>query len=93
MLHLQNRRILARPVLYGFVVAGHARRNTNELRLVRGLYAGYAGTADQGTNGYYWSSTASTAANAYNLSYNASNVYPSSSLTKALTMSLRCLAR
>ena len=46
-----------------------------------------------GTHGRYWSSTASTAANGYNLNYNTSNTYPQNSNAKYNGFSVRCVAQ
>jgi len=60
----------------------------------RGLYVGYNGTVNQGANGFYWSATAYSAANAYFLYYHASGVSPSQNdRAKTTAMSLRCIAR
>ena len=63
----------------------------------RGLYVGFNGESTyQGSYGQYWLATASSATNAYNLVYYASNVSPNYSgngSAKSYGMSLRCLAR
>ena len=46
-----------------------------------------------GNYGYYWSSTASSSTNAYNLDFGSSYVYPSSSDGRYYGQSVRCLAR
>ena len=45
------------------------------------------------TAGFYWSSTASTAANAYYLSYATSSTYPQNSDVKYNGLSVRCAAQ
>ncbi|MCL2038672.1 hypothetical protein FWG86_02110 [Candidatus Saccharibacteria bacterium] len=61
-----------------------------------GLYM-YAGTfyngsfSDQGSGGYYWSSTVSSAANAFRLYFTSSNVAPASANIKGYGRSVRCV--
>ncbi|MCD8103011.1 MAG: fimbrillin family protein [Alistipes sp.] len=46
----------------------------------------------QGTGGYYWSTTASSATNGYNLTFNSSSVTPAYSTTRTAGFSVRCVA-
>ena len=46
-----------------------------------------------GSDGRYWSSTASNTTNAYNLNFNGSNVNPQNSNNRGNGFSLRCVAR
>ena len=76
---------------------GNSGANVNALNGWRGLYAGWNnGMTYQGTNGYYWSATASGVNNAYYLSYSASAVAPNyvgGGTMSTNAFSLRCLSR
>ena len=50
-------------------------------------------TNDQGSSGYYWSSTANTNNFAYNLTLNSSNVRPADVGSKYRGFSVRCVAQ
>ena len=60
------------------------------------VYSGYwiSGSANRrGSNGYYWSSTARSHYNAYNLYFYKSYVYPGTNLNdKYVGQSVRCVA-
>ncbi len=45
------------------------------------------------SGGYYWSGTAVSSSQAYNLHYNGSVLYPASQLYRCYGWSVRCLAR
>ncbi len=49
--------------------------------------------SNAGSGGYYWSSTADSATNAYLLYFNSSNVLPSASNGRYFGFSVRCVAR
>ena len=54
----------------------------------------YSGSRyDQGSNGYYWSSTVVSSSNAYSLALNTSYVRPTNYSGKGLGFSVRCVAR
>ena len=48
---------------------------------------------DQGTNGFFWSSTVPDANSAYDLALTSPNVFPDSSSNKYLGFSVRCVAK
>jgi uncharacterized protein (TIGR02145 family) len=57
-------------------------------------YTGYAISLSHnygGSNGYYWSTTESSAANAYSLRFNGSNTYPQNLGAKYYGFALRCV--
>jgi len=59
------------------------------------LYAGYFGSgsfSSQGSDGNYWSSTVSSASNAFRLYFVSSSVNPANSGSKGLGTSVRCVA-
>ncbi len=67
------------------------------LPLLCGFYFVYGGNVNSsslnnaGSNGYYWSSTANNASNAYNLNFNTS-VNPSNNNNRYNGFSVRCVA-
>ena len=52
-----------------------------------------AAPANQGSNGYYWSSTRSIDEGMYRLSLNTSNVYPASSSYRSYGIAIRCVLK
>ena len=59
-----------------------------------GFYAGSAGLlGSEGSGGYYWSRTAYSGTNAYNLDFNSSNVYPQGINGRGYGFALRCVGR
>ena len=66
------------------------------LHFIRSGYYSWSGGSlnNQGTNGNYWSASAtSTATNAYNLNFNASNLNPQNANNKGNGLTVRCVAR
>lgn len=63
---------------------------TNGLFMFSGYWLSGSFNA-QGTNAYYWSSTANTTAYAYYLSFNTANVNPADSYYKYIGRSVRCV--
>jgi uncharacterized protein (TIGR02145 family) len=59
----------------------------------RGLYAGMDTSTNVNVTGYYWTSTAYSASDAYRLHFNASSVRPSYNIGKTVQFSVRCLAK
>ena len=60
----------------------------------QGSYSGNwnSGFDNQGTNGYFWSSTANSADNARNLNFNSSNVNPGNNNNNKLNgFAVRCV--
>jgi uncharacterized protein (TIGR02145 family) len=59
------------------------------------LYSGYVDSAgalsNQGSNGYWWSSTQNNATNAYNLNVNTGNVNPQNNTNKNYGYAVRCI--
>ena len=51
-----------------------------------------SGFNNQGSNGYYWSSTQNSATNGRNLNFNSSNVNPSNNNNKNTGLAVRCVA-
>ncbi|MBQ3305909.1 hypothetical protein IJH02_00520 [Candidatus Saccharibacteria bacterium] len=49
-------------------------------------------TNNQGSNGNYWSSTANSSTNAYNLNLNSSSVNPQNNNNKYNGLTVRCVA-
>ena len=62
---------------------------TNWLAVYAGGYV--SGLGGAGSDGYYWSSTVGNAANARNLNFNASLVYPANNYNKIGGFSVRCV--
>ena len=48
---------------------------------------------DVGGSGYWWSSTASSGSDGYNLALNGSALYPAHSFNRLIGFSVRCVAR
>ena len=73
------------------VWTGTAATNTNWLGVLSGYYG--SGLNYQGSYGYWWSSTASDATYAYNLSLGSSDtyVYPAYNRSKGIGRALRCI--
>ena len=46
---------------------------------------------NEGSNGNYWSRTANSGTNAYNLNFNSSNVNPQNNLNRGYGFALRCV--
>lgn len=65
----------------------------NNLRLGRNGYVFNGSLDDAGSNGYYWSSTAYSASNAYSLGFNSSSVNPSSNRVRYYGFSVRCVRK
>ena len=65
----------------------------NPINLTLSGYVRSSSRGDQGSDGYYWSSTVYSDNLAYNLHLNASNVYPASLNYKILGFYVRCIAR
>ena len=55
-------------------------------------YWGNGNLYSQGTNGYWWSTSANSSTYAYNLGMNSSGLNPQNSLNKAYGLTLRCVA-
>ena len=51
-----------------------------------------SGFVNQGSNGFYWSSTQNSATNAYNLFFNSTIVYPATFNNKVYGIAVRCVA-
>ncbi|GHU80808.1 hypothetical protein FACS1894191_6860 [Clostridia bacterium] len=83
--------------LYSQIVA--SLRSTNpaatESAAFVGVYSGsyYSGLGGLGSGGYYWSSTVSSAANAYALYFSTSNVYPTFVDSKPFSYAVRCVRK
>ena len=75
--------------------AGRIALGLAPLYFVRsGSYYYYNGSMDAlGSSGYYWSSTASNATNAYSLYFYGSGVYPQNTNYRGRGFSVRCVAR
>ena len=73
-------------------ITNSATAYASSLKLPLAGYRSYnsAGIYNQGSNGYYWSSSPN-GINAYLLSFNSTNVYPTYSLNRANGHSLRCV--
>ena len=68
----------------------------NEKGLGFDKYYGYWGWQEasegaQGSYGYFWSSTPSSASNAYYFAYDSTTIYPQGNLTKGYGRSIRCV--
>jgi uncharacterized protein (TIGR02145 family) len=61
----------------------------------RGVYSGNFnpgnGLNNQSTNGYYWSATANSATNGYNLNFSTSTVNPANNTNKYNGFAVRCI--
>ena len=75
--------------------AGRIALGKAPLYFVRSGYYGYSNGSiyGLGSNGRYWSSTASGTTYAYYLDFNGSSVYPQGSNYRGNGFSLRCVAR
>jgi hypothetical protein len=62
---------------------------TNWLGVYSGVHVG--GLGDQGTGGYYWSSTGNVTSFAYDLNFNASLVYPAHTSSRLDGYAVRCV--
>ena len=77
----RSRHILGIPQCFTTLIGGRGRQVINEyacsVRAPGSLSGEYnTGFSNSGYNGYYWSSTANSTTNAYNLNFNYSNVNP-----------------
>jgi len=79
-------------VLYNNYNSSSALRSA-PMNLTLSGYAYSSSMNDQGSGGYYWSSTVYSFSNAYSLYLNSSGVTPSDYSTKFYGFSVRCVAR
>ena len=79
-------------ILYNNYNSSSALRSA-PMNLTLSGYASSSSMYDQGSGGYYWSSTVYSFSNAYSLYLNSSGVTPSDYSTKFYGFSVRCVAR
>ena len=79
--------------LYGYYGSSADMRSTTGPAFVLSGRRNGGSTDTQGSNGYYWSSTAHNALRAYSLYLNSSNVYPADYLSKYYGFTVRCIAQ